>query len=125
MCLNNGKAHKSPYIDPDPLCVSIFYFLQLASMLVYMSNSLILMFQLERAKRVSRGIEEYRDLMKKGREHFRKELESIQPDVRIGRRVGEMIFSWIKSSFFSLTFCLVASVIYNIPSTYCLLVPLL
>ena len=44
--------------------------------------------QLERARVDSRLLDDYRDLIKKGREEFRKEMESVRPEVRIGRRVG-------------------------------------
>lgn len=33
---------------------------------------------------------EYRDLVKKGRERFKKELESILPDVKSGERLSGM-----------------------------------
>ena len=31
---------------------------------------------------------EYRDVVKQAREQFKKELESVQPDVKIGNRFG-------------------------------------
>ena len=34
---------------------------------------------------------EYRDLVKKGREQFRKELEGIMPEVQIKKRIGKSL----------------------------------
>ena len=56
------------------------------TLLPHMNNFTL---QNDRANSESRLMEDYRDLVKKGREQFRKELESIKPEVRIGRRVGE------------------------------------
>ncbi len=41
----------------------------------------------------SKLIAEYRDLVKEGRERFKKELESIMPDVYIPKRVGMFMFT--------------------------------
>ena len=43
------------------------------------------MFQLSKAESEARVMQEYRDLVKKGRDQFKKELESITPDIKLGQ----------------------------------------
>ena len=45
--------------------------------------------QKDKARSEGKLMSEYRDLVKKGREQFRKELESIMPEVQIKKRIGK------------------------------------
>jgi len=46
--------------------------------------------ELSKAQSEAKVMAEYRDLVKKGREQFKKELESIMPDVKLGEKKGKL-----------------------------------
>ena len=45
--------------------------------------------QLEKAQTDFSMIRDYRDLIKRGQEQLRQELESLNPDIKLGERFGE------------------------------------
>ena len=41
-------------------------------------------------------VSEYRDVVRKGREQFRKEIESIVPDIKLGKAQGKNLYGNLK-----------------------------
>ncbi len=57
--------------------------------LLFASVATWFLLQKEKARSEAKLMTEYRDLVKKGREQFKRELESIMPEVPFKKRIGE------------------------------------